>query len=107
MSSEFEEITVKWQQLQTDTCDLLATLKYHKIMILNDTDVIPDKPNAIEIQTLIQHMELEADCKKNRIKPSRIETLVVRQKDIKHRFNQLDCDMKTLSTMTYAALGMN
>ena len=34
----------------------------------------------------------------------RIETLVSRQKDIQHRFLQLDGDMKTLSVMTYAAL---
>ena len=70
-NSNFEEVTLKWQQLQTDTCDLLATLKYHKIMILNETDVIPDKPNANEIQTLIQHSSLEEDCKKNKIKPNR------------------------------------
>ena len=33
-SMEFEEIAIAWQQLQTDASDLLATLKYHKIMIL-------------------------------------------------------------------------
>lgn len=31
---EFDEIGIAWQQVQTDASDLLATLKYHKIMIL-------------------------------------------------------------------------
>ena len=71
-SMEFEEIGLAWQQVQTDASDLLATLKYHKIMILQGTDKIPEKPNSSEIDILVQ-FELENDCKKNRIKPSRLK----------------------------------
>ena len=46
-------------------------------MILEGTDIIPDKPSGKEIDILVQ-FELENDCKKNRIKPSRIETLLSR-----------------------------
>ena len=48
--------------------------------------------------------ELENDCKKNRIKPSRIETLLSRQSDIKSRFYRVNSDMISLSTTTMASL---
>ncbi len=100
---EFDEIGLAWQQVQTDASDLLATLKYHKILLLEDTETIPDKPSSKEIEKLI-HFELENDCKKNRIKASRIETLVSRQSDIKSRYLRVNTDMVALSTMTMAAL---
>lgn len=100
---EFDEIAIAWQQLQTDASDLLATLKYHKIIILKAEETIPDKPSSQDIETLI-HYELENDCKKNRIKPSRIETLLSRQNDVKSRFLRVSTDMMTLNVMTMSSL---
>ena len=101
--AEFDEIALSWQQLQTDACDLLATLKYHKILVLENTEVIPDKPNVAEITTLIDY-DLENELKRNRIKPSRIDTLVVRHGDIKTRLTKVRNDMKSLAIMTQASL---
>ena len=101
---EYDEIGLAWQQLQTDASDLLATLKYHKIMVLEaSTDIIPAKPSQQDIEALVNH-ELESECKKNRIKPSRIETLLSRQNEIKGRLSRVRSDMNSLSTMTLASL---
>ena len=101
--AEFDEIALSWQQLQTDACDLLATLKYHKILVLENTEIIPDKPKVNEIETLV-NFPLENELKKNRIKPNRIDTLLVRHNDIKSRLGKVRSDMKSLTIMTQAAL---
>lgn len=100
---DFDETSQTWQQLQTDASDLLATLKYHKMRILVGTDTIPAKPSMQNIGQLILH-PLETDCKKNKIKPSRIETLLSRQSDIKVRFQRVESDIISLTTMTQSAL---
>ena len=100
---EFDETGVAFQQIQTDASDLLATLKYHKIFVLPEDQAIPHKPILAEIQALVDFL-LENETKKHRIKPSRSETLISRQKDIISRFGQVKIDMSALSTMTMSAL---
>ncbi len=98
-TTEFEETSQAWTQLQTDVSDLLATLKYHKIFILEGTETIPDRPTLAEMTTMMQY-PLEATLKKSKLKPSRIDTLLSRQTDIKQRFERVDSDIQSLTIMT-------
>ena len=100
---EFEETSQTWGQLQTDASDLLATLKYHKIMVLENTELVPDKPSASDIEQLTNY-PLDASFKKSKLKPLRMTTLLSRQADIKQRFVRVDSDIQTLTTMTLGAL---
>lgn len=96
---EYEEVSKSFALLQTDASDLLATLKHYKITVLLEVTLVPDKPSLVEMEALTTY-KLEEVCRSTKMKPSRIETLISRQNDIRQRLALLHKDMTNLSQMT-------